>query len=149
MQIEEYPDIARETFQAGHCIGLHSYSHDSLLLAGEQKISAEIELSMAIAEATLGVKPRLFRPPYGRFNRTVYRICNKLNLRIVLWSVNPADYNNPPAEKIVMRIEKKVKPGDIILLHDNGNGADNTLKALPYIIDRLTDKGLSFGKIRE
>jgi peptidoglycan-N-acetylglucosamine deacetylase len=58
---------------------------------------------------------------------------------MVLWTVDPRDWADPPATTVRDRVLEAVRPGSVILLHD-GSGA-NTPEALPMILDGLADMG--------
>lgn len=138
-----YPDIARRTVAEGHQIGNHSYTHPFLPKLSGKSITEEI----ATTNQTL--KPfnnnqdlTLFRPPYGGVNKTVRNDARGLNLKLVLWSVDPRDWSEPPTAELVRRVVDHTKEGSDILLHSN-HGA--TVQALPQIIEQLQAKGFTFG----
>ena len=77
-----------------------------------------------------------------------------LGLTVVNWDVIPRDWTNPGTEQIVSRVLEKVKPGSVILLHDgdspaNSGSREQTVQALPEIIDQLRADGYSFVTIEE
>ena len=49
-------------------------------------------------------------------------------------------------ESIVTRVTEKVKPGSIVLFH---NDADHTPEALPIVLERLISDGYTFVKIAD
>ena len=72
-----------------------------------------------------------------------------LNLKAVNWSVLPKDWTKPGVDVIVHRVVDGVKPGSIVLLHDGDSPArkasrQQTVDALPTIIDQLREKGYIF-----
>ncbi|MCF7809374.1 polysaccharide deacetylase family protein [bacterium] len=143
-QADQYPDIIKQTYEAGHTVASHSYDHRSLVWAGRETVLDQINRSIgAISDAGL-CNSRLFRPPYGRIGLPLLSVVKSLNMQIVLWSLSAGDYRPIQPKLLVERIVKKVKPGDIVLLHDKGNYVDNMLEALPGILRTLLDKGMSF-----
>ena len=82
-----------------------------------------------------GRKPRLFRPPYGSFNATTFRLLHQMHMLMVLWSVDTDDYERPGVEVIEQRALEGAKPGAIILMHDAGGDRSQTIAALPTVID--------------
>lgn len=59
----KYPDILIETFKAGHEIGIHTWSHNSLVTLTTDQIIAEIMWTAKIIREVIGYTPRLVRPP--------------------------------------------------------------------------------------
>jgi peptidoglycan/xylan/chitin deacetylase (PgdA/CDA1 family) len=59
---------------------------------------------------------------------------------MVLWTVDPRDWADPPATTVRDRVLRAVRPGSVVLLHD-GTGA-HTAAALPMILDGLAARGL-------
>jgi chitin deacetylase len=73
-----------------------------------------------------------------------------------LWNIDPEDwdYENSPADVVVERVLKNTKANSIILMHDGRDTKvdyprDNTISALPVIIDSLRKKGFSFVTLDE
>jgi peptidoglycan/xylan/chitin deacetylase (PgdA/CDA1 family) len=56
---------------------------------------------------------------------------------LVLWSVDPQDWRRPGVKAIVSAVLSNARPGAIVLMHDGGGYRDETVKALPSIIDGL------------
>ena len=96
-----------------------------------------------------GQKPKVFRPPFGNYNkRCLEELSKDLGYTVVLWSgVDVRDWQNPSSNQISNKIINNVKQGDIILLHDNGT--ENTIKALDTIIPSLQQKGYKFVTVSE
>ena len=96
-----------------------------------------------------GQKPKVFRPPFGNYNkRCLEELSKDLGYTVVLWSgVDVRDWQNPSSNQISNKIINNVKQGDIILLHDYGT--ENTIKALDTIIPSLQQKGYKFVTVSE
>jgi len=69
-----------------------------------------------------------------------------LGYKMVLWTLNSEDIANLGVTRIVSRIEQRSSNGGIILLHD---GVEQTIAALPSIIDVLRSRGYEFVTIDE
>lgn len=137
-KVEEYPDLVRAEFQAGHSIGNHTYHHVNLTKIPISDVAIEILADeMAIKKVT-GVRPHLFRPPGGDYDRNVAKIVNTLGYTLVLWSINPGDYEQPGEGLIEERVLRKIHGGSIILLHD---GVQQTVDVLPTILEYLKMEG--------
>ena len=144
IRAEQYPDIIKQTFEAGHTVASHGYDHRSLAWAGSRTVLDQINRSIgAISDAGL-CNSRLFRPPYGRIGLPMASVVKSLNMQIVLWSLSAGDYLPIKPKLLAERIITRVKAGDIVLLHDSGNYVDNMLEALPVVLETLLSKGMSF-----
>ena len=132
----------------GDAIGNHTWSHSyqkmDYITAGR-----EIDDTAAIIYKTTGVKTFFFRPPGGILTNGVADYAKKKNYVLVMWSNDPMDYRPLPAEKLLANVLRKVKSGDIILMHDGGGKHSATIKALPDIIAKLKQQGYKFVTVPE
>ncbi|MEN6465191.1 MAG: polysaccharide deacetylase family protein [Syntrophaceae bacterium] len=102
----------------GHEIGNHSYHHDPLLmLRGRKTIIREIETTQEALQR-YGVSPLAFRPPVGVTNSLLGGILDNLGLYVLNFSCRGYDFGNRRLKGLSGKVLKRVKPGDIILLHD-------------------------------
>ncbi|MFN3820885.1 MAG: polysaccharide deacetylase family protein [bacterium] len=83
------------------------------------------------------------RPPYGRVTPALYLWAKGNNIPIILWSRSFADWRGAVNLSQVRRIAQRVRGGEILLLHDGGRGALQTLKILPLILETLKERGWS------
>ncbi|ADL69455.1 polysaccharide deacetylase [Thermoanaerobacterium thermosaccharolyticum DSM 571] len=143
---EKNPALLKYIADNGNEIGLHSYSHQYMPKMSPQQIIDELYKTQAIIVNATGIKPDLFRPPYGAFNNTLLKIANALGLHVVLWTVDPDDWKNPGISNIINTTVSKTSHGSVILMHE---GKAETLAALPQIVERLKSKGYSFATIPE
>lgn len=146
--MEYYPDVAKRIVAEGHVLGNHSYAHKPLS-EFEVPDYAELDLAQKAIYNVAGVKPHLFRPPYGRKTPWELEYLKQKGIMTVTWSVSANDPNTTSPAVISERILRGAHPGAIILLHDgNGtkHGADcrQTIAALPEIIDSLQAQGYTF-----
>jgi peptidoglycan/xylan/chitin deacetylase (PgdA/CDA1 family) len=115
---QAHPGAIRAILDAGHTLGNHSHSHDVFLAArGAARIRREI-LACQAALAPMGVRPRCFRPPVGVTSPPVANALRGLDLRCVCFSCRPLDLGNRRLAGLARRVLGRVRPGDIILLHD-------------------------------
>ena len=68
------------------------------------------------------------------------------DLPVVLWSVDPKDWQRSDADGIAAEVIEAVRPGDIILLHDM---SDSSVDAALTIIDTLQARGVEFVTVSE
>lgn len=145
--IEAYPDLAREIIARGHEIGLHSATHPDLTALSAAEVRAELEHNRDLIIKTTGFTPTLFRPPFGAYNNQLLEIADdELGLTTIQWSVDSLDWRDDDPESVTARVVDRVRPGDIVLFHNN---AAATARALPGILQRLQALGYEIVPISE
>ena len=100
------------------------------------------QTSSAIQSAT-GIRPQLFRPPYGETNSTLQSVASSLGMRQVIWDVDSQDWNGASVSQIVSNAGR-LQAGQVILMHD---GIQNTRDAIPQIMANLNSRNLCPGMI--
>lgn len=150
---QEFPGVARRILADGHDIGNHTFSHPYLYLQRDARIAAEIDRAQdAIYEVT-GVRPTLFRPPFGVRWFSLRRLLAERGLTMVMWTIREGD-GGRDAATIARQTLASLKPGAIILLHDGYEtrpAADidrsAMVAALPEIIDGARKAGYTFVRL--
>ena len=149
-QVQLYPDLVRQEIAAGCLVGDHTWSHPYLPGLTPDAIRKQIgNTSDMIAQVT-GVRPIFFRPPYGAppfggtFNNNVFKIVNSFGLTTVIWNNDAKDWSLPGTATIVQRVLASARNGSIILLHDGGGNRQQTIGALPTIIETLLARHFRF-----
>lgn len=143
---EKYPEYVKKIAEAGHEIGTHSATHSYMSKLSEEKIRQELSTSSAAIEAASGVRPDLFRAPFGDYNDRLIRTARDTGYYTIQWDVDSLDWKDLSANDIAMRVISRVRSGSIILCHNNGK---HTAEALPVILDTLKNKGFTFVPIGE
>ncbi|HZP02368.1 MAG TPA: polysaccharide deacetylase family protein [Terriglobia bacterium] len=155
--VERYPDIVRRIHAENHTIGNHSYSHPFLYFKSRSRMGEEIDRTQEVIERVTGVRPGLFRPPYGARWFGLFRVLEERGLRAVQWSDPSFDWQakNSPAEVARLTL-RRLRPGSIILMHDGREpklphevDASITIAALPAIIKGVRKAGLKFVSVEE
>jgi peptidoglycan/xylan/chitin deacetylase (PgdA/CDA1 family) len=149
-QARKMPSIARAVTDAGLEVGNHSENHSyGIGRANTAGVSKEITQAQYDIKQATGKTPTHFRPPGGITSKPMAAALKKLKLEMVMWDVDPADWQRPSPEKIVSRVTRNVRPGAVILMHDGGGDRTNTVKALPTIIKKLRERGYTFVNLDE
>ena len=143
---EKYPEYVKKIDEAGHEIGTHSKTHPYMSKLSEAEIRAELSSSSEAITAVTGKKVDLFRPPYGDYDTLVIDTAKSMGIYSIQWDVDSLDWKDLSATDIAMRIINGVKPGSIILCHNNGL---HTAEALPLIFSTLQNRGYEFVPIGE
>jgi peptidoglycan/xylan/chitin deacetylase (PgdA/CDA1 family) len=135
-RIEKQADRVRMAADQGSQIIGHSWDHKQLTDLSKKKISSELKKTNDAIEKITGVRPVLYRPPYGAINDKVKEISKEENLSMLTWSLDSKDWASRDAKKIYKRIKNKTKDGQIVLLHDlHSETVDAMKKAIPWLIE--------------
>ncbi len=144
--VRNYPEDVKNIAKAGHDIGNHSNTHPYMTQLDVGGITSEIETCNNEVEELTGKKPTLFRPPYGDYDNNVVDTVKGMGMYCVQWDVDSLDWKNLSPEEMLSRIKNNIKSGSIVLMH---NGAENTPKALPMIIECIQELGYEIVPISE
>ena len=139
--LARWPETPRAALKVG-AIGDHTWTHPFLTRLAPSEINAEMERTRAALARATGAAVRLFRPPYGFRDAAVDHEASRLGMLQVLWSIDSGDSYPPPgasAGKIVRTLARLVRPGSIVLMHEN---LRQTLKALPGVLRDLSERRL-------
>ena len=143
---DKYPESVRALHDAGHEVMSHSNDHAHFSRLSVEEITADLNACNDKIESITGVRPTLFRCPYGEYDDHVISTVRGLGMEPVQWSVDSLDWQDISAEEITRRVTEKAQPGSIVLFH---NAALHTPEALPAIIQALLQEGYTFVPISE
>jgi cellulose synthase/poly-beta-1,6-N-acetylglucosamine synthase-like glycosyltransferase/peptidoglycan/xylan/chitin deacetylase (PgdA/CDA1 family)/spore germination protein YaaH len=145
---EQYPGLVRRIVAEGHEIGNHTYYHPNLAECWPEHVRVELNATQLLLETITGRSTTLFRPPYAADTSpskitelTPLNIAQELGYLVVLENIDPQDWAQPGADVIVQRVKQQRHDGSIILLHDAGGDREQTVEALPRILDYLKTRG--------
>ena len=135
--------IVVEAAADGHAIGNHTFTHSDLTVCSEQEIEHEVVATSKVLEK-LGIRTNLVRPPYGRLNKRVTDVLQRLGFEIVLWNNDPRDWDRRSSDdEWVRRAIAAVHEhhANIIVCHDIHERTANHAQAL---LQRLASEGYDF-----
>lgn len=143
---ENNPDLVKLISIEGHEIGNHGYSHRDYSKLSYQENIEEISRSQDILEEITGQTPKLFGPPSGAYNENTLKAAKDLNNKFILWSIDTIDWREDATPELISkRVTEKAESSGIVLMHPT----ENTLKALPEIINYLFQNGYKIGTISD
>ena len=142
--VEEHPEMVTKLAEAGFEIGSHSNTHLNLVNASKNQVIDELSASKSLIENAVETSVNLFRAPFGAYNNTVIEEARNLGMTTIQWDVDSLDWKGLSGSKIAMRVLNKVKPGSIILFHNN---ADCIVDGLRLVLDALKNKGYKFSSV--
>ena len=150
-----YPENLLRMFVEGHAIGNHSYSHDyDVLYPNVNGFLEEMYQTEAACRAILGFRPLIIRAPggtWGNFTNAYPPALKEVGLVEHNWNVciDDAVGGYPTAAEFVEKVRQQTADGKntaIVLMHCS-YGKEETVKALPEIIQLLRERGYSFGVV--
>lgn len=132
--------------EGGNEIGNHSYKHPSFTRIGEERMKEELKKTDDIIEKYTGDRPKLFRFPSGDYNKQAFLKVRNLGYMAIQWNADSVDWKELGAETEYKRVMKNIKPGSIMLFHNN---AKYTPGNLERIIKELQSDGYTFKTVGE
>lgn len=147
---EKYPELVKEIENSGHIIGNHSYSHSNKFgFFSTSKIVWEIKKTDKVLESIIGKKPLIFRPPFGVTNPNIKKALKQTNHYSIGWSKRSLDTTSLSEETIFKKVSDQLKPGDVILLHDQNKKTIAVLERLLLFLEQHQLKSVSVDQLFE
>ena len=136
--VEKYPELAQSITDNNHSLGNHGYEHLHHESFSHKQLLKSIARSQVVFYESVDFLPKYFRPPFGRLTDSQLSVFDMHFKHVVRWSIDPRDWDKSKSNRSIIRhIKKEVKPGSIIILHQN----ERLLKLLPKIIKSLRKMG--------
>ncbi|WP_280683500.1 polysaccharide deacetylase family protein [Kitasatospora sp. MAA19] len=135
----------RDLHDQGVEINNHTINHRNLKVLDYDTQHDEICRQQDQLEKEIGVRPRLFRPPYGEYNDDTLRAAASCGVEAVpLWNEEAF-----PDHMEWRYGDQKLHPGDIILTHFRGTGIwkASMPELLRKVVNDVTAQGFSFGRL--
>jgi peptidoglycan/xylan/chitin deacetylase (PgdA/CDA1 family) len=130
-------DLVRKIAAHGHLVANHGMNHHDLCQNPAEQ-AGEIDASTELIAETTGVRPLLFRSPYGAFCRSLDAALTARGLPDIGWNIDPQDWKAGNSEDAVFAYltgrVSELKGRGIMLLHDTHEAS---VHALPRFLDWL------------
>jgi peptidoglycan/xylan/chitin deacetylase (PgdA/CDA1 family) len=93
----------------------------------------------------MGIRTKVFRPPYGRITKQQRKSLLAANFKIIMWDILTYDYDKHISiEPCLAKIIDKSRNGSIVVFHDSEKALPQLKQLLlPYII-AMKAKGFQF-----
>lgn len=122
-QARRYPALVSDMQRAGHRVEFHCVEHVRHTDRNREEISADARTGLWDLE-TLGIKPNLWRTPWGLTTRWTHEVADRFGLEIAPWTADTHDWRGDSATEMLEAIEPLLQPGAVVLMHDGlGPGA--------------------------
>lgn len=141
-KVEAEPKLANDILRGGHLLENHSYQHSNVTnFYPAAKLTAELIRVQQVIEKHTGTTPHFFRPPIGLSNPNTFRVAEALELKVIGWDIRGLDTRITAPDKVVRRIERGLRPGAIILLHDGNIPVERLVATVKLLLARLREHG--------
>lgn len=141
------PELVARIKAEGHEVANHYFVNGPTLGHSDAHFLSNLEQT----EHAIGplATPKLFRPPGGVARPRQLKLARERGYTCYLGSAHPHDPMRPPVWYIQWLIEKNLRPGTIVILHDGISDPSRSIKALPHILETGLQRGLRFVSIGE
>ena len=135
------PSIGHRILADGNELANHTFTHPDLGSLGASAVASEISRCAAVLTQVEGTNGRWFRP--SGLDRPTPLILQQAGLAgyavSVAYDVDPLDYEDPGAAKVISRVDQGLQPGSIVSLH---TGHAGTVQAFPAIVAAIRSRNL-------
>lgn len=152
-RVEQHPEMIQAMVQAGHEVGIHSFSHPRLTCLKPPRRALELERTWLSLHLLGCPDSGLMRPPYSDHDPPLLSYLAHTGREMILWNVDSGDWQGLDAEAIARRVLSQVKNGAIIIFHDSDEYAQAdrtpTVEALKLILPALHQAGYRLVTVSE
>lgn len=141
------PDLVRRMVESGHEVGEHGFGHRHAWKTGPVAYLRDLLASRrALAEHGGRDRVALYRPAYGEMNLLTLFYVLFGRRRIVMWNVNPRDFESLSPESVANKVVEGAGAGSVVLLHDArediGTDPQVTVEAVRLMLQQFRSRGL-------
>ncbi len=155
-EVARHPEVVRSLHRQGFELGNHTFTHTDLAAVPDWERAVQIGLTESAVAGTVGIRPRLVRPPYSSFTAAVtddqeqaLEYLARRGYVIVLSDLDGEDWQRPGVDVIVDAATPRGSQGGIVLLHDGGGDRSQTVAAVERLVPRLRARGYRFVPVSE
>jgi peptidoglycan/xylan/chitin deacetylase (PgdA/CDA1 family) len=139
---ERHRELVARMLGEGHSVELHCDEH--LRHSDRDEAWGLRDTATAIERlAALGIRPRLWRTPWGDRAPWTARVAEQFGLRLIGWDVDTHDWRGDSAGEMLAGIEPELFPGAVVLAHDGlgpgalRTGCAETVALIPRLVARV------------
>jgi peptidoglycan-N-acetylglucosamine deacetylase len=143
-----HPGLARQALAGGHDVQLHCHRHIRHTELTEAALAHDTETALAALES-VGVRPRLWRTPWGLSTDATHRVASRLGLQLVRWSIDTHDWRGDAPRRMLAHARPRLAEGGAVLMHDalgpgaRRAGCENTLALLSALTAAAHMEGIA------
>ncbi|WP_276203550.1 polysaccharide deacetylase [Paenibacillus fonticola] len=149
-QAKRYPEVVNRINEAGHAIGNHTYNHKyDALYSSFGEFWSQIKETEEVLRKITGSRTPLVRAPggtYGHFDKNYFNLLEQGGYKVFDWNLDSGDSKRKgvPASEILENITSAKQGQSMNVLMHDGAGHEQTVKALPKIIEFYKSRGYEF-----
>ncbi|MBO0931714.1 polysaccharide deacetylase family protein [Fibrella aquatilis] len=138
--VRKHRDVFYKVIEAGHMVGNHTFNH----LNGWKTHNEVYWANIRKCERQMNVPTPLFRPPYGRINKSqAVGIQNEYS--VIMWDVLTGDFDQSLSPQTVLQKSiQYTEPGSIVVFHDSLKAWPNLQYVLPRYLAHFAQEGYQF-----
>jgi len=150
--VERHPNTVLRIVREGHAVGNHTWSHARLDELSSFAAYEEIRRGQDAIMRVTGRRPWLLRPPFGALATTLEGaggVIARTRSLAVMWSIEARDWDTRSPRQVAVRTLRRVRGGDIVLLHDGGGNRQHVVTASRWVVGNLTRRGFRLVTVPE
>ncbi len=134
-KVQENEELIRQIINEGHLIGNHSFTHTNHFpLYSLSRMKKDLQSLPVCIRTSNFAENQVIPPTVWSHELTIAKAVRILGYTPVGWNIRTLDTLQPSKEKVLKRIQKRLRPGSIILLHDRMPDSDLLLKEILNLI---------------
>jgi peptidoglycan-N-acetylglucosamine deacetylase len=139
-------ELVSDTLDAGHKVEFHCTEHVRHTHRSRCEVEADTHEGLQTLRS-LGIEPRLWRPPWGIRAPWTQEVAEEFGLRLASWSADTKDWRGDTVPEMLGRIEPLLGPSSIVLMHDGlgpgaqRSGCGGTVALVEPLVTRLRKLG--------
>ncbi|HOJ04829.1 MAG TPA: polysaccharide deacetylase family protein [Bacteroidota bacterium] len=141
-EVLRHPGLVRDIVALGHTVASHGHRHEDRSFARANTVREDVLRSLDAIEHCTGVRPRWYRPPFGRVNPLHIPVIRAEGCSVVLWSRMPREFASAVTGGSILACIRDVQGGDILVLHDNARSRDSVPLLLAAVARAMKEKDL-------
>lgn len=138
---EAHVTSLRHAFESGHTIGSHTWSHYDITTGSTADLGRQLDLIEEALLKILGIKPALFRAPYGAINDEMTAFLNSRGYTAIGWTDDTGDTGGASVAAQITVLQT-ASAGKLFLAHETQQST--VQEVIPGAIPGLVAKGVKF-----
>lgn len=142
---QAHPELVGRMLAEGHEVAIHAEKHRHGWVRSPWGAFLDPIRASQSVQAVTGQTIKYHRPPHGAYTLVTILGQRAAGLTGVHWSIEGQDWNAKlTPQQVKERLLRLTVPGAVIVLHDAGPGARNTVPMLPDLLRELHERGYRF-----